>query len=116
MEPEQVILEPSAVRSLTPAAEDEAEAGKTETEALESTRNWREDNLSLRLTREELVEPAGRENASTHLPASFPTKNKVHDTSGPGHHDSDGTNKGKVSWNGVRSKQVAENGGGGDQV
>ena len=58
------------------------------------------------------MEPAGRENASTPRPASFPTKNKVHNTSGPGQGDSDGTNRGKVGRNGVRSKQEAENGGG----
>ena len=62
------------------------------------------------------MELAGRENASTCQTASFPTKNMVHDTSGPGHCDSDDTNRGKVSWNGVRSKQEAENGSGGDQV
>ena len=60
------------------------------------------------------MELAGRENASTHRPASFLTKTK--NTSGPGQWDSDGTNRGKVSLRGVRSKQEAENGRGWDQV
>ena len=61
------------------------------------------------------MEGASRENLSTFLPASFPTKNMVHDTSVPGQCDSDDTNRGKVSRNGMRSNQEAENGGGGDQ-
>ena len=56
------------------------------------------------------------ENASIYQPASFPTKNKVCGTSGPGQHDSDGTSRGKVSQNSVRKKQEAENGSDGDQV
>ena len=59
--------------------------------------------------------PAGSENTSTWRPACFLTKNMVNDTSGPGQHDSDTTNKENVSWNGMRSKQEAENGDGGDQ-
>ena len=43
LEPEHKTEEPSAVRSLTLEAEDEAGAGKTEREASESTRNWWED-------------------------------------------------------------------------
>ena len=61
------------------------------------------------------MELAGRENASTCRPASFLTKNMVHDTSGPGQRDSDDTIRGKVSCNGVRSKQEAENGSGREQ-
>ena len=46
LEPEHDSEEPSAVRSWTPKAEDEAGAGKTEMEAPESTRKLREDSLS----------------------------------------------------------------------
>ena len=60
------------------------------------------------------MEAAGRENASTWWSVSFPIKNMVHDTSGQC--NSDDTNRGKVSQNSVRSKQEAENSGGGDQV
>ena len=61
------------------------------------------------------MEPAGKENTSTSWPAIFLSKNTVHDTSGPGQHDSDDTNRGKVSQKGVRSRQEAENSGGRDQ-
>ena len=40
LEPDHETEERSAVRSLTPEAEDEASAVKTETEAPESTRKW----------------------------------------------------------------------------
>ena len=46
LEPEQDNEDLSAVRSFTPEVEAEAGAGKTETEALESTRNRREESLS----------------------------------------------------------------------
>ena len=62
------------------------------------------------------MEPAGRENASTCRPASFPTKNVVPDTFGPVQCDSDDTNREKVSQNNVRLKQEPENGCDGDQV
>ena len=57
----------------------------------------------------------GRENTSTCQPASFQTKKMVIDTSGSGQHDSNDTNRGKVSGNGMRPKQEAENSGGTDQ-
>ena len=46
LETEHETEEPSAVRSLTSEAEGEAGAGKTESEAPESTRKRREDSLS----------------------------------------------------------------------
>ena len=46
LEPEQETEEPLAVRNLTPEDVEEAGAGNTETEALESTRTRREDILS----------------------------------------------------------------------
>ena len=48
LEPEQDNEDPSAVRSFTPEVEVEAGAGKTETEALESTRN-RQRKLFLKI-------------------------------------------------------------------
>ena len=59
------------------------------------------------------MEPAGRENASTCQSASFLTKNMMHNTF---QRDSDDTNRGKGSRNSMRSKQEAENSGGGDPV
>ena len=78
LEPEQDKEKPSAVRSFTPEVEEEEEtgAGKTETEAPESTRKRWEESLSLRYTREELIEPVGKEKASSYRPLSFPTRNK----------------------------------------
>ena len=46
LKPEHKTEEPSAVRGLTPEAENEAGARKTETESPESTRKHREDSLS----------------------------------------------------------------------
>ena len=46
LEPEQDNLDPSAVRSFTPEVEVEVGAGKTKTEAPESTRNHRKESLS----------------------------------------------------------------------
>ena len=46
--PEQANVDPSAVRSFTPEVEVEGGAGKTETEASDSTRN-RQDEMETRL-------------------------------------------------------------------
>ena len=85
-----------------PKGEDETGAGKTKTEALAGRQ------LVLKIDQ--------RRTRGIGRPASFLTKNKVHNTSGPGQHDSADTNRGKVSWNSVRLKQEPENGSGGDQV
>ena len=82
LEPEHDKEEPSALRSFTPEIEEETGAGKTETEAPESTRKRREESLFWRYTREDLVEPAGKEKVSSCQPLSFPTRNKEICTSG----------------------------------
>ena len=46
LEPEQVNVDLSAVRSFTPEVEVEVGAGKTETEAPESTGNQQDESLS----------------------------------------------------------------------
>ena len=102
LEPEHETEEPSAVRCLTPEEVEEAGAGNTETEALESTRKRQEDSLSTRYTREDLVEPAGRENVSICQPTSFPTRNRGRNIFGPDQHDSGDTSREKANLNSGR--------------
>ena len=61
-----------AVTRLIPELKEDAGAGKTETDALESTRKFLEERVTLRYRRED-EEPAGRTNLSSCQPVSFPT-------------------------------------------
>ena len=65
------MAEPLAVTRQIPELEEEdAGAGKTETEALESTRKFLEERVSLTYRRED-EEPAGRNNVSSCWPVIF---------------------------------------------
>ena len=66
-------------------------------------------------TREELVELAGKENASTCWPVSFPTRNTEHNTTGLGRHGFYDTSRGKESRSAERLMSESEDGGGEDQ-
>ena len=72
------MAEPLAV---IPELAEDAGAGKTKTDAPESTRKFLEEKVSFRYRRED-EEPAGR-NVSSHRPVSFPTRSRVAYTSGP---------------------------------
>ena len=65
------------------------------------TMNLSED----RTLRWRLRSPAARENVSTCRLASFPTRNMVHNTSGPDQPDSHDTSREKVNRNGGRRKK-----------
>ena len=83
LEPEQDTVEPSAVSNQTPEDVEEVGAGNTDTEAPVFTRYQWPDNPSWRLMREECVELAGRENASTFRCSSFLIKSTKLDSLGP---------------------------------
>ena len=70
--------------------EEDAGAGNTETEALESTRKFMLERESLRYRREDEV-PTGRKNISSGQPVSFPTRSRVACTSGLCHSELGGT-------------------------
>ena len=70
------MAEPLAVTRQIPELEEDAGAGKMETEAPESTRKFLEERVSLRYRRED-EEPAGRKNISSCWPVSFLTRSRV---------------------------------------
>ena len=67
------MAEPLVVTRQIPELEEDAGAGKTETDALESTRKFLEEKVSLKFRRED-EEPAGRKNVSYCRPVSFLTR------------------------------------------
>ena len=81
-----------AVTRRIPELEEVAGAGKTETDAPESTRKFLVERVSLRYRREE-EELAGRKNISSLRSVSFPTRSRVAYTSGPCLHVSCGTSR-----------------------
>ena len=101
LKPEQDNEDPSAVRSFTPEVEVEAGAGKTKTEAPESTRNCPDKSLSRRNTREDPVEPAERVKASFCQAASFLTRNTVLYISELCQRDFNDTRRGQANQNHV---------------
>ena len=80
-------------------------AGKTETEAPESTRKCSELP----------VEPAGRGKVSSCWAVTFPTRNRELYISEPCHHNFDDTSRGQVNLNGVRRKEEQMDSKGKDQ-
>jgi len=102
--PLQYIVDPSAVRSLISESErnlEDDEQGKTDTEAPESTRNFRLLRESWRKMRLEPFEsPAGRENEPSRRSVSFPTRNRVDDSSQLFLRDICGTSRGRTMLDG----------------
>ena len=109
------MAEPLAVTRWMPELEEDAGAGKTETDALESPRKFLKVRVFLRFRRED-EELVGRKNVSSSRPISFPTRNRVAYTSGPclcvscgtsrcrrsGMETSDGGERQLGCWNGQR--------------
>ena len=70
LDPLYVMAEPLAVTRWIPEMEEVAGAGKTETDAQESTRKFLEERVTLRYRRED-EELAERKNISSRRPVSF---------------------------------------------
>ena len=115
LEPEHDKEEPSALGSFTPEVEEETGARKTETEAAKSTWKRREESLSWRYTREELVELEGKEKVSSYRQLSFPIRNKEICTYELVQRGFGDTSTGRESLNSGRWKMALKDGGGEDQ-
>ena len=115
LEPEQVREKLSAVTNRTLKPEAEGGAGKTKTEAPESTRNFLDKIMSWRKMREEPEALAGRERVSSCQPASFLTRSRELNISEPDYHEICGTNTERASRSGERLREHQEHGKNWDQ-
>ena len=82
-----------------------------------SGRCWKDQDgrqQILEIDKRRLLEPPGRVKASSAWEATFPTRNMVHCTSGPGHHGSNGTRRGKENQNSNWQSKKLRNGTGKD--
>ena len=102
-EPEQEREKPSAVITLPPKPEVEGREVNMDTEAPEPIRSWR-------YIREESEAPAGRENTSSCLPASFRTISRNFYTSVLSLHGTFGNSTGRVRRNGKELRKQQKNG------